>query len=172
MIDERAKKVAMETYSDQNRQYGVTKIPFHVHNGTDSAPVNETNLTLGTKLTTFLTTTVSNVFTLRNVPNIRRVVFHFGGTGGGEVVIGHGEAVFGRCYGFTGTGEDITITTAGAGKSFIQGCSSLKALAAGGGRGAISNIYIAAFPDGDATIELVSYNNGTLQGHRLALTLL
>lgn len=162
LIDERAKKIAAEVYSDQNRQYGVTKIPYHVHNGTDSAPVNESNLTLGTKLHSVLNTTVSAVFTLRNVPNVRRIAFHYLGSDGVDVSAGQGEAIFGKCYGFSGTDEDIVITTSGAGVPFMQGCSVLKALAAGGGKAAISNLYIAALPDGDAIIELVSYNNGTL----------
>lgn len=163
LVQKDARDVAIKVYNEKATQYGVPKVPYHVHNGVDSSLVNEVNLVIGNKLSTVFQSETSGIFTLRNVPNIRRIVMHGLSSDGDDVNTCTGEAIFGRCYGFEGSDADVVITTNTPGVPFIQGCTFLTIR--GGGAAftpGISNIYTFATADGNALLELIDYNNGTL----------
>lgn len=117
-------------------EYGVKQPPYHVHNGTDAPLISEDNVRLTEKLITQLValnpdgSAITETLTLNNVPNVSRISFH--GFAANNAVSPatirasiSGEAIFGRCFQFSGVAPTVTVTTEGPGIPFVQSCNSI-----------------------------------------------
>lgn len=96
----------LQKYATRN-QYGVSKIPYHTHNGTDASKIEEKNIIQNKKTSSFLQTTLvtggTEVDTIVNVPNLSSISFlgfaanNAGGGAATKRAIINGLAEIGRC---------------------------------------------------------------------------
>lgn len=123
----------IQSYLDR-KQFGVSKIQNHVHNGTDSSPISEVNLVKRNKYVSGFTFDTSGTYIIRglNPPNMTRMVFYgfaannADGTPATKRAVISGEAQFGRCFSFAGDGSGtITVESSPAGNPFVQASNSL-----------------------------------------------
>ena len=121
---------AIRQYAEKN-QYGVSPIPNHVHNGTDSNRINQRDVIANVGYGTFLVIDASETFVIKNIPILRRLTFK-GFAANNAIsaatkrVTSNGEANFGKFFSFTGTGSPIVVTIANVvPMSFIQHCCSM-----------------------------------------------
>ncbi len=123
MIDSR-----IEMFMRQ-KQFNLSKIPNHFHNGTDSNRIAEVDLEQNNKNISGLIFDTSETVTLtglnlRNIKGITLLGFAANNADGSPATkraIINGEAQFGKCFGFTGAGTGaIQITTSKVGDPFIQ----------------------------------------------------
>lgn len=179
ILEQKIKQIAEQVYAEKTlkSKYGVTQVPFHTHNGVDSVRVNEKDMIHNIRNYTRLLADTSEVFTLRNVPNISRlslkgfIANNAGGNPTTKRAIVNGEAYFGRCYTFTGVGSVISVTSTATGVPFIQSSNAMYLSVTGSGITlAVSNRvsvgpFLAIATDGTTeflNLEILSYDNGSI----------
>lgn len=182
LIRKASAEEALKVYKQEAAQYEVPRVPYHVHNGVDAPIIPEDNVFLTNKLTTQLDganpggpVTMAS-FTINGVPNISRVSFHgfaANNASAPATIRSHinGEAIFGRCYGFTGVVPTIVVTTTNQGLNFVQASNGITIDTA-----AIANTrvfdapYLASMVDSTTTSAALSAQinagstSGTLSG--------
>lgn len=119
------------------KQYNVSKIPNHLHNGTDTNKINGADIVNNAKMYSFLVQTKSETFTITNlIPNINRISFYgfsannADGSAATKRCLLNGEAYLGNCIEFSGessvmTGNKISAATTPRRKSIIQSSNAL-----------------------------------------------
>lgn len=96
------------------KQFDLSKIPSHVHNGTDTNKINQKDIIPSQKFTAFLVTTLTGagteIDTINNIPNFTRIDFNgfaANNAGGGAATkraIITGLAVTGNCVAYYSNG--------------------------------------------------------------------
>lgn len=170
----------IQQVNDENAtksQYSVTKIPYHTHNGTDSAQVNESNLVRNIKNIITLGVSSTDTIRIKNIPNINALtasgVFFNNTMAPTASVDVQGHARFGRCYQFGDVGGgDIGALSTVTGIPFFQNCVSRYIKITGSGvtlsvtsSALIDNTKIISVYDGLTqviTVEITGYDNGTI----------
>lgn len=121
---------AIKEYATKN-QYGISLIPNHIHNGTDTNRINQKDIIANVGYGTFLVIDASETFVIKNIPNLRRLTFK-GFAANNAIaaatkrVTSNGEANFGKFFSFAGTGSPIVVTIANVVPlPFIQHCCSM-----------------------------------------------
>lgn len=106
----------IHSYMDR-KQFSVSKIPSHTHNGTDTVRIKQTDVVQSPKYVTELIENVSETFTITNIPNLSSLTFS--AIAYDTSVSPHkikasswGEAVFGQCLSFSGSGTVISVSNA------------------------------------------------------------
>lgn len=78
MNEEQIREIAQEVY-DQNQDKGRLsnfKVPFHVHNGSDSPRISQDNVVPGTYATAGITSSTSEIFTIETFPSTDTITLH------------------------------------------------------------------------------------------------
>ncbi len=179
ILEQKIRQIAEQVYATktQKAKYGVSQVPFHTHNGTDSSRINEKDMVHNTRNYTRLFSDESGIFTLRNVANVNCLTLkgfvanNANGSPATKRAIINGEAYFGRCFTFAGQPPNIDVTTTVVGIPFVQSSNAMYLSVTGSGATiAVSNRVsvspnIALVTDGTNTIvemTILSYNNGTI----------
>jgi hypothetical protein len=162
------------------RQFNLSKIPSHEHNGLDTVKISQKNLINNNKYSVFVSSIASETFTLSNLPNISQLFFNgiasnnasdmtVPGTLKATVI---GQVQFGNCYGtpsVSGTVADISF--ANVVEPFVQSANDIyiDTTDLTKCRAGAANSYFVYVQDGTtptpvvvATAKVVSYDNSTI----------
>jgi len=126
LIEKKATQIATEVYNKLGTRYNVAKVPVHTHNGVDTVRIEQKDLILNQRYNTFLISDVSETFQIKNIPNLSQINFlgfaadNAGGGAATKRLVLNGQANFGKCFTFSGTGSSISLDTTLAGIPFIQ----------------------------------------------------
>jgi hypothetical protein len=122
----------IENYMN-SKQFSVSKIPNHVHNGTDTNQIQESSLIPAPTFSSFLIENVTETIILTNIPPTLTSVKFQGiaannaadlSLPGTKKAVCNGEAIFRNCFAFTGSGTSVSV---GGGQtlSLIQSATSM-----------------------------------------------
>lgn len=163
------------------KQFSVSKIPNHTHNGTDSVQISESNILPSPTFGAFLVENVSETFFLTNLPEtLTQLTFNGIAANnaadlslpGTKKALCTGQAIFRNCFGFVGAGSEIPVGV-GQSLSLIQTTSSMyidEATLANTGV-AVSGLHILYVIDETdtvvASLSVSSFNRGrlTIESH-------
>jgi hypothetical protein len=173
LLEQKMKEIAEQVYAEKGvkSKYTVTQVPFHTHNGTDSARINQKDIIKNiTNFGNFVATEGTSIVQINNVPNSSRITLSAIAFATSKQAVVNGYAAFGRCYDFN-FGTTITPTdTSTPGTPFIQMCSfsyititgSGATLAVGSNVGTVP--YIGYVNDGSEKVkmEVIDFNNGVV----------
>jgi len=170
IMEQKIRQVAETVYDEKlaRSQYNVSKIAFHTHNGTDSAQIFQKDIILNIKNHTQFISEDNETVRFRNVPNLTNITLT-GFAANNKVApatkrsIINGQAYFGRCYAFTGSGTTFDLASTVTGIPFIQTSNSMFSDVAVPGNRVSLAPYLAYTTDGtnDLVIaEILSYDNG------------
>jgi hypothetical protein len=105
----------IDSYMNQ-KQFNASKIPSHVHNGTDTVKISAVDIIQNVKYSTFIEEDISETFVITNVfSNMSKISFagfaanNADGTSATKRAIINGETHFGRCFKFGGSGSSIKV---------------------------------------------------------------
>ena len=126
-------KEEIQNYMDR-KQFDISSIPFHTHNGLDTSRINENDLLPADNFTASIVmgTAGSEVFTISKVPNFSLLTFYgvatngaFGGGPYNEKASIVGEARVGKLYDInTATGSDLYSDGVLNANNYYQICTS------------------------------------------------
>lgn len=171
MIDQNLQQTIrgeIESYMTQ-KQFNLSKIQSHVHNGTDTSRISEKDLIIGDKIRTFLILDTSETLTIARVANISSMTFmgfianNANGSPASNRAVINGQAEFGPCFGFGGTGSYVSYDNH-IPIPFIQSSNSMFTGSAGT-RVASSNLYFCYAVDTSGEIckvEILSADKTTI----------
>lgn len=118
-----------------DKQYNLSKLQNHLHNGTDLNKINAADLVNNIKNISGLVADTSETitFTGLNIPNIERITFYGFAANNADAspatkrAICNGECDFGKLYSFTGGGTTgvVVITNSIIGSPLISFCNSM-----------------------------------------------
>ena len=121
----------IKDYMDSS-QYGVTKIPSHLHNGVDTSRISQKDIISSDIHFAFYIEDVSEDFTINNVPKYITELNFSGFAANNKVgaatkrAIINGKVFFGKAYTYTGSGTAISMSsTPNVSYSFIQSGNSM-----------------------------------------------
>ncbi len=169
-LEQRMREIAEEVFKAQatDSKYTVSQVPFHTHNGTDSAQIEQKNVIRNIiNFGSFTATEGTSTVLLNNIPNGSMVVFSGVAIATGKAAMINGHGYFGRGYDFN-LGEDLTKSTSGVqGVPFLQ-MSNFMYIAISGG-GAVTartgtTPYLGYADDGAqvARLEIINYSNAAV----------
>lgn len=99
-----------------DKQFNLSKIPSHTHDGKDTNKILQKNVIPNQKVMTFMIEDTSETFTISNIPNITRISFlgfaaNNKSAPATKRAIINGIAEFGNCFGFSGSGTNISFAS-------------------------------------------------------------
>ncbi len=162
--EKKIRDIAEAVYTEKTlkSKYTVAQVPFHVHSGTDSSPVNEKDLVNNIKnqflVQNLIDDGAPHVLVFRNIPNVKRLVLTGAAGDGANYVIINGSSVFGRIYGFQYISGDTFDPTSTAGGEAVGSVCNTLAIAPGMSTSADVAIfvgYIAATPFGEVQMQIL-----------------
>lgn len=168
ILEQKIRQIAEQVYAQKTlkSKYGVSQVPFHTHNGTDSVRISETNIIHNTRNYTRLLADESTVFSIRNVSNVDKITLkgfvadNADGMPATKRAIVNGEAYFGRCYNFTGVAPDISLTSTATGIPFVQSSNSMYVSGTTARVSVAPSLGYATTGSDIFTLTIISYNNG------------
>lgn len=112
------------------KQFTVSKIPNHLHNGTDSQKISEADLIPAPTYATFLTENVSETFTITNLPatltsvTFSGIAYDSSSSPASKKALVFGNVIFQNCFTISGSGTSFPVNNLN-GISLIQTGSSI-----------------------------------------------
>lgn len=154
-------------------QYSVTKIPSHVHNGTDSNRISQSDVVPGIKYNFGFTEDTSETITIKNIQNPTRISFFGFSANNADAspatkrAILNGEVNFGKVHTFS-VANTVLTPTANAPVPFGQSANGMyvDSTSLANNRVSTSRAHFAYVTDSSGTVvsslSLDSYINNTL----------
>ncbi len=132
MVRKDATDIAEQVYKDKASQYDVVKAPIHYHNGVDLPAISEVNIIHNSRYSSFIISDTTEVFAINKIlPNLSRIQFigfaanNAGGGAATKRAQINGQADFGKCFGFSGSGASLVLATSSVGIPVIQASNYL-----------------------------------------------
>lgn len=177
LVQKDARDVAKKVYKEESdkSKYKVPQVPYHTHNGSDSPSIREWDVIKNIRSNTQLISITSETIRFTNIPNMSTLMsFGFaannaGGGGATERATITGEADFGKCYIFTGSGSSISLTTNVSGIPYIQSCNFV--YVAGSSQRVGIAPYLAYATDGSSVLVQAEITNYTPNFIEIQITL-
>jgi len=118
LVQKEARDIAKKVYKEETdrSKYKVPQVPFHTHNGSDSALLKQGNLIKVNGFACQLTQTESETFYFVDVPSdisnltVNGIAYNNSGVSPSERSIVNGQAFFSRTYYFSGSGTRISLS--------------------------------------------------------------
>lgn len=126
LVQNEARQIAQQVYSDKGTRYGVATVPAHTHTGVDTNRINQKDIVQGVKYTALILQDTSDNSTIGGIFNPIRISFqgfaanNADGSPATKRAIINGEINFGVCAKVSDITPPISISTSGPGKPFMQ----------------------------------------------------
>ncbi len=130
MDEQQIKEIAQKVYDENQKkgQFGVFKVPNHVHNGVDSPLINQDNIISGTYSSVGLTSTTSEIFTVETFPSVNEITLHgVASNGSGKKASLSGFAAIGNCFQYGAVSGSVSLVQLNVGSysDVVQSSSSI-----------------------------------------------
>lgn len=173
ILEQKIRQISEQVYAEKTlkSKYGVSQVPFHTHNGTDSIRINEKDVTLSVRNYVRLIADENGTFSIKNIPNVSTINLqgfaanNADGSPATERAIINGIAKFGRCYNFSGTAPTIDANSNVQGIPFVQSSNSMYTDEGGPSfRVAVGPLfaYVTSGSGDKVLFTINSYNNGEI----------
>lgn len=168
-------KKGIDDYMNE-KQYEVSKIPAHTHNGVDTVRIDAVNINQNVKYNTFIVSDTSETFVITNVfPNIGKVIFQGFAANNKSApatkrAIVNGEAQFGNCFQFSGSGSNIALNgitipipiICSTNSFYVDTTDLTKTRVAAANEGSLIAYIVDDSATEIVTLEVVSYANNAI----------